>query len=668
MFLRCFVTLLVCALVPAMSQMALGKSYIGIVNQDGAPIRSGPGKQYYSTDVLRRGDAVEVHRIDEGGWCAIRPPAGSFCWVAGQHLRMTSEEGVAEVAGDDVLAYVGSRVRDTRDVVQVRLQRGELVEVLGIDELPLSNEQGTQTWYRVAPPAGEFRWVHLEFVDRQRQPRRAQDVAAADGSSDGGDSADGADANSETEDGPEASDDSTAQEALAAKWRPLPVGTLNKRAGKDIARRSVAAKRGTAGADRPRAATFKLDEPGTSGPRTAADGAGRLAATDDPQRHAAPAARPPGLLAGIQAAPLQPASATEPVRDEGSSGPVVAAAATSESNSYAEEFEQLDVEFSLMVARPTAQWDLQPLMTRAQEIARRTPSPVTREKAHALLDRMRRFEHLQKGTAPLGGVVVPTVAATRPPGTSPGRYGAGPPPVATGRYGATTPTNSGLPKLLAALESLMPSGPPQAPGGPSPPGFSASPPAAGVIPTPPAASVHSAPPDSATPEGLSWGRSTREVAPVAGTVAAPSAAGPAAGHSPPAGAMGPGGIGSVPAGSGQSVSAFGRLAGAVLYPFGSGQPTGTASPSPPSFDGRGWLMPLVSRKGGSSAGRQYVPPYVLTDEQGNIVQFITPAPGVNLHRYVNQEIGVFGQHRSLEHLQQPHLTASRIVQIDRHRR
>jgi hypothetical protein len=127
-------------------------------------------------------------------------------------------------------------------------------------------------------------------------------------------------------------------------------------------------------------------------------------------------------------------------------------------------------------------------------------------------------------------------------------------------------------------------------------------------------------------------------------------------------------VGSVAESPGQSVSTLGRLAGAILYPFGSGQSNSAAAATTPNFDGRGWLMPLVSRKGGVSAGRQYMPPYVLTDQQGNILQFVTPAPGVNLHRYVQQEIGVFGQRRSFDHLQQPHVTASRIVQLDRHRR
>jgi hypothetical protein len=373
----------------------------------------------------------------------------------------------------------------------------------------------------------------------------------------------------------------------------------------------------------------------------------------------------------VEASPLRQASAAKRADAEGTSGTVVATSATSESESHEEKFEQLDVEFSLMVAQPTTQWNLQPLMLRAQEIARSTQSPMTREKALALLERMRRFEHLQKGTAPLGSVVVPTVAATRPTVAQPASYGVAPPPVATGGYNiapaAGVPTRSGLPKLLAALESLMPPGPPQSRGGP-PAGPSAPPPAAGASSPVSPVAVQSPTAAAAVSDGLVWGARNPHTAPGAAAVGVPAAASPDGGVSPAAAAINPGGVGSTPADSAESVNVFGRLAGAVLYPFGSGQPHDAAAAMTPDFDGRGRLMPLVSRKGGPAAGRQYVPPYVLTDEQGNITQFVTPAPGMNLHRYVNQEIGVFGQRRSLDHLQQPHVTASRVVQLDRHRR
>ena len=45
-------------------------------------------------------------------------------------------------------------------MIQVRLEKGERVELL--DEKPT----GDGKWYEIAPPAGEFRWVHMEYLDR----------------------------------------------------------------------------------------------------------------------------------------------------------------------------------------------------------------------------------------------------------------------------------------------------------------------------------------------------------------------------------------------------------------------------------------------------------------------------------------------------------------------
>jgi hypothetical protein len=58
----------------------------------------------------------------------------------------------------------------------------------------------------------------------------------------------------------------------------------------------------------------------------------------------------------------------------------------------------------------------------------------------------------------------------------------------------------------------------------------------------------------------------------------------------------------------------------------------------------------------------------LLDKDGNILQFVSPAPGLNLNRYLRKEIGVFGQKDQPPTLDKPHLTAHRIVELDRHRK
>ncbi len=133
-----------------------------VVSED-VYVRSGPGQSYYPTQKLRRGEQVEVYRHDPGGWCAIRPAEGSFSWVSGRFLKLT-EDKLAVVTEDGVSCRVGSRFSDIRDVIQVRLQKGEMVEVI---EAPAQGARGADGWYKIAPPSGEFRWVSAKYLDAE---------------------------------------------------------------------------------------------------------------------------------------------------------------------------------------------------------------------------------------------------------------------------------------------------------------------------------------------------------------------------------------------------------------------------------------------------------------------------------------------------------------------
>jgi uncharacterized protein YraI len=135
--------------------------YKTLVAADDVYVRSGPGQNYYPTDKLRRGQEVEVYRHDPGGWCAIRPVEGSFTWVSGRFLRPT-EDHLAVITEEGVSARVGSRFSDIREVVQVRFRKGEVVEVL---EGPPRGGRGSEGWYKIAPPSGEFRWVSAKYLD-----------------------------------------------------------------------------------------------------------------------------------------------------------------------------------------------------------------------------------------------------------------------------------------------------------------------------------------------------------------------------------------------------------------------------------------------------------------------------------------------------------------------
>ena len=161
--MRPFLVFLCCsALMSSTTSGGTTFPYKASATSDDVYVRSGPGQNYYATDKLKRGQEVEVYRHDPGGWCAIRPIEGSFTWVSGRFLKPT-KHNLAVVTEEGVAARVGSRFGETRDVVQVRLRKGEVVEVL---ESPSGDGRGSQ-WYKIAPPSGEFRWVSSKYLDAE---------------------------------------------------------------------------------------------------------------------------------------------------------------------------------------------------------------------------------------------------------------------------------------------------------------------------------------------------------------------------------------------------------------------------------------------------------------------------------------------------------------------
>lgn len=138
--------------------------YMAYVSAPEAYVRSGPGEEYYAVAKLNRMHVVEVYRHDRGGWYAIRPPADSFSWVSAEFVE-PRQGNLGVVTGENVVARIGSSFSDERDVIQVRLDRGEEVEILEAREV--DSGATTQTWYKISPPAGEFRWILGKHLNRE---------------------------------------------------------------------------------------------------------------------------------------------------------------------------------------------------------------------------------------------------------------------------------------------------------------------------------------------------------------------------------------------------------------------------------------------------------------------------------------------------------------------
>lgn len=141
--------------------------YLAEIQIDQAEVRAGAGKRNYLTERLPRGTVVEVHRRDLAGWLAIRPPEGSFSWVPAEELKETDDPDIFEVVGDEAASWIGSRIEKVSNHrFHVRLKLGERVEVIGEKRVPVA-EGEEQLWYKIAPPAGEFRWIHGRDVGRK---------------------------------------------------------------------------------------------------------------------------------------------------------------------------------------------------------------------------------------------------------------------------------------------------------------------------------------------------------------------------------------------------------------------------------------------------------------------------------------------------------------------
>ncbi|MFO0841387.1 MAG: SH3 domain-containing protein [Gemmataceae bacterium] len=130
------------------------------VQADQAEIRSGPSdsSEFYVTNRLGRGQAVEVVEERPGGWLAIRPPEGSFSYVNTRFLRHMVPDvptHVVTLDGVKVPVYVGSEVVNKRPtVVGAWLEPGAQVVSRG---RPIADEDGS--WMPIEAPARERRYV-----------------------------------------------------------------------------------------------------------------------------------------------------------------------------------------------------------------------------------------------------------------------------------------------------------------------------------------------------------------------------------------------------------------------------------------------------------------------------------------------------------------------------
>jgi len=144
------------------------------VHTNKALVRSGPSEKYYATSTLLSGAAVEVYMETSDGWSGIRPPSGSHDWIPSNMAYLLPGGKAAEIIEDNSPAWVGSDSPNVSEFMwQTELAKSQQVQVLG-EELQMTDDGTKQLWYRIAPPQGEFRWVKTSQLS-DLQPTIAKD-------------------------------------------------------------------------------------------------------------------------------------------------------------------------------------------------------------------------------------------------------------------------------------------------------------------------------------------------------------------------------------------------------------------------------------------------------------------------------------------------------------
>jgi hypothetical protein len=316
------------------------------VTADHTYLRAGPGDDFYPTERLVAGTAVEVWAVDPSGYVAVRPVEGSFSWLRAcdvdEVVAVGGDAATAPAAGrgigvivtDGAVSRVGSQINDLRHVAQLSLEAGERVQV--IEEVRVSAGRHTGLWVRIEPPAGEFRWAWL--ADLETPPGVVPPAAAVAASA-------------------AATENNTASisEAVAA-----------------IKDASVAVAQAVTDAGTPADAS-------RVGPAT-----GLPAAPPQPLGFMPSARR---LFAGwlpMGTSVFDPATPITPVAVSAGGGAV-----------SGDELADIDLQLSLAVTGPAESWNLAPVRERLRQVAARSASDIDRTRVEAIDARISRFEAIQ---------------------------------------------------------------------------------------------------------------------------------------------------------------------------------------------------------------------------------------------------------------------------------
>jgi hypothetical protein len=140
---------------------------------DNVPIRATPSSQYKDTGTLKKGALVVVKEV-ANGWATIElPPGGPIYWTNWVHSAFL-DEGFDRnkpapqnvVVEEDTSLPAGELgfAQPILEIQRTRVPQGTILTIIGG---PVSF--ASKTWYPVAPPKGDYRYIPQQYV-RYEQP------------------------------------------------------------------------------------------------------------------------------------------------------------------------------------------------------------------------------------------------------------------------------------------------------------------------------------------------------------------------------------------------------------------------------------------------------------------------------------------------------------------
>lgn len=131
--------------------------YAAEITDDDAPIRSGPGTNYYICGKLNKANKVNVVG-SQFSWSRIVPPAGSFSWISMRYISIDPDNpAIGIVTADGIRIYAGSEYREPihSETLQLKLNRGDKVKLMGKQKAD---------YYKITPPTGAYLWISTKYT------------------------------------------------------------------------------------------------------------------------------------------------------------------------------------------------------------------------------------------------------------------------------------------------------------------------------------------------------------------------------------------------------------------------------------------------------------------------------------------------------------------------